>query len=76
MRLREAEHRNHLAMELFKLHFKVDLTHVPYKGTAGAVTDLLGGEVQVMFLPVHVALSHVQAGSSACLPPAAPIDRP
>jgi tripartite-type tricarboxylate transporter receptor subunit TctC len=53
---------HHLAMELFKLHFKVDLTHVPYKGTAGAVTDLLGGEVQVMFLPVHVALSHVQAG--------------
>ena len=53
---------HHLAMELFKLHFKVDLTHVPYKGTAGAVTDLLGGQVQVMFLPVHVALSQVQAG--------------
>jgi tripartite-type tricarboxylate transporter receptor subunit TctC len=53
---------HHLAMELFKLHFKVDLTHVPYKGTAGAVTDLLGGQVQVMFLPVHVALGHVQAG--------------
>jgi tripartite-type tricarboxylate transporter receptor subunit TctC len=53
---------HHLAMELFKLHFKVDLTHVPYKGTAGAVQDLLGGRVQVMFLPVHVALAHVQAG--------------
>ena len=53
---------HHLAMELFKLHFKVDLTHIPYKGTAGAVTDLLGGQVQVMFLPVHVALGHVQAG--------------
>jgi len=53
---------HHLAMELFKLHFKVDLTHVPYKGTAGAVTDLLGGQVQVMFLPVHVALPQVQAG--------------
>jgi tripartite-type tricarboxylate transporter receptor subunit TctC len=53
---------HHLAMELFKAHFKVELTHVPYKGTAGAVTDLLGGQVQVMFLPVHVALSHVQAG--------------
>jgi tripartite-type tricarboxylate transporter receptor subunit TctC len=49
-------------MELFKLHFNVDLTHVPYKGTAGAVTDLLAGQVQVMFLPVHVALAHVQAG--------------
>ena len=53
---------HHLAMELFKAHFKVELTHVPYKGTAGAVTDLLGGQVQVMFLPVHVALSHAQAG--------------
>jgi tripartite-type tricarboxylate transporter receptor subunit TctC len=53
---------HHLAMELFKLHFKVDVTHVPYKGTAGAVTDLLSGQVQVMFLPVHVALPQVQAG--------------
>jgi tripartite-type tricarboxylate transporter receptor subunit TctC len=53
---------HHLAMEFFKLHFGVDLVHVPYKGTAGAVTDILGGQVQVMFLPVHVALTHVQAG--------------
>jgi tripartite-type tricarboxylate transporter receptor subunit TctC len=49
-------------MELFKLRFDVDLTHIPYKGTAGAVTDLLGGQVQVMFLPVHVALPQVQSG--------------
>jgi len=53
---------HHLAMELFKQHFSVDLTHVPYKGSAGAVTDLVGGQVQVMFLPVHVALPQVQAG--------------
>jgi tripartite-type tricarboxylate transporter receptor subunit TctC len=53
---------HHLAGELFKLHFGVNMTHVPYKGTAGAVTDLLGGQVQVMFLPVHVALPQVQAG--------------
>ena len=53
---------HHLAAELFKLHFGVDLTHVPYKGSAGAVTDLLGGQVQVMFLPVHVALPYVQGG--------------
>ena len=53
---------HHLAMELFKLHFGVDLTHVPYKGTAGAVTDLLGGQVQAMFLPVHVVLPNVQGG--------------
>jgi tripartite-type tricarboxylate transporter receptor subunit TctC len=53
---------HHLAMELLKLHFGVQLVHVPYKGTAGAVTDLLGGQVQLMFLPVHVALPQVQAG--------------
>jgi tripartite-type tricarboxylate transporter receptor subunit TctC len=53
---------HHLAMELFKLNFGIDVTHVPYKGTAGAVTDLLGGQVQAMFLPVHVALPHAQAG--------------
>lgn len=53
---------HHLAMELFKRHFAVDLTHVPYNGTAGAVTDLVGGQVQVMFLPLHVALPLVQSG--------------
>src|SRR5258706_3845128 len=53
---------HHLAMELLKTHFGVQLVHVPYKGTAGAVTDLLGGQVQLMFLPVHVALPQVQAG--------------
>ena len=53
---------HHLAMELLKSHFGVQLVHVPYKGTAGAVTDLLGGQIQLMFLPVHVALAQVQAG--------------
>jgi tripartite-type tricarboxylate transporter receptor subunit TctC len=53
---------HHLAMELLKLHFGLQLVHVPYKGTAGAVTDLLGGQIQLMFLPVHVALPQVQAG--------------
>jgi tripartite-type tricarboxylate transporter receptor subunit TctC len=53
---------HHLAMELLKSHFGIQLVHVPYKGTAGAVTDLLGGQVQLMFLPVHVALAQVQAG--------------
>ena len=53
---------HHLAMELFKQHFGVDIVHVPYKGTAGAVTDLLAGQVQMMFLPVHVALPQVQGG--------------
>ena len=39
-----------------------EMLHVPYKGTAGAVTDLLGGRIDYMFLPVHVALQHIQAG--------------
>lgn len=53
---------HHLAMELLKLHFGVNLVHVPYKGTAGTVADLLGGQIQLMFLPVHVALPQVKAG--------------
>ena len=53
---------HHLAMELLKLHFGIQLVHVPYKGTAGAVSDILGGQIQLMFLPVHVALPQVQAG--------------
>jgi tripartite-type tricarboxylate transporter receptor subunit TctC len=58
---------HHLAMELLKLHFGIQLVHVPYKGTAGAVADLLGGQIQLMFLPVHVALSQVQAGKLVML---------
>ena len=50
----------HLAGELFKQVMKVNLTHVPYKGSAGAVTDLLGGQVPVMFLPLHTALPHAR----------------
>ncbi len=53
---------HHIAMELFKLQTGTDLFHVPHKGTAGAVTDLLGGQVQAMFLPIHVALPHVRGG--------------
>ncbi|MCX7139737.1 MAG: tripartite tricarboxylate transporter substrate binding protein [Proteobacteria bacterium] len=53
---------HHLAMELFKLNFGIDIAHVPYKGTAGAVTDILGGQLQAMFLPVHVALPHARSG--------------
>jgi tripartite-type tricarboxylate transporter receptor subunit TctC len=58
---------HHLAMELLKLHFGVNLVHVPYKGTAGTVTDLLGGQIQLMFLPVHVALPQVKAGKLVML---------
>ena len=54
---------HHLAMELVKSQAKIDLTHVPYRGTAPAVTDLLGGTIDAMFLPIHVALPHVKAGT-------------
>jgi len=52
----------HLAMELLKQRLKLDLLHVPYKGAAGALVDLLGGQVQLMVLPVHTALPHAKAG--------------
>ena len=53
---------HHLAMELFKSKTGIDVVHVPYKGSAGAVADLVGGQINVMFLPVHVALPFVDSG--------------
>ena len=53
---------HHLAMELLKAQNKLFITHIPYRGTAPAVTDLLGGQVDLMFLPIHVALQQVKAG--------------
>jgi tripartite-type tricarboxylate transporter receptor subunit TctC len=58
---------HHLAMELFKSTTGVFLTHIPYRGTGPAVTDLLGGQVETMFLPIHVALPHVKAGKLVAL---------
>jgi tripartite-type tricarboxylate transporter receptor subunit TctC len=53
---------HHLAMALLLQSTGTEMLHVPYKGTAGAVTDLLGGRIDYMFLPVHVALQQIQAG--------------
>jgi len=50
----------HLAAELFKLRAGVDIAHVPYRGAAPAVTALLAGEVDLVFLDVPVLLPHVQ----------------
>jgi len=58
---------HHLAMELFKARSGANLTHIPFSGTGPAVTQLLGGEVPVMFLPVHVAISQVKAGKLEAL---------
>lgn len=53
---------HHMAMELFKLESKTFMLHVPYRGSAGYTQDLLGGEIMVGFLPVHVAQGFVKSG--------------
>ena len=53
----------HLAGELFKLTAKIDIVHVPYRGAAPAVNDLLGQQVQMTFLDLPVILPHIKAGS-------------
>ena len=58
---------SHLSGELFKALAGVDMLHVPYKGTGQAVTDLLGGQIEVMFAPTPVVLQHVQAGKLRAL---------
>ena len=52
----------HLAGELLKLMAKVDLAHIAYKGTAPALADLMGGQVQAMLAPVPTVLSLVKSG--------------
>lgn len=52
----------HLAGELLKAEAGVDMVHVPYKGAAPAVTDLLGNQVQLVVLDVPVVLPHIRAG--------------
>jgi tripartite-type tricarboxylate transporter receptor subunit TctC len=53
---------NHLSFELFKTMTGVAVTHIPYKGSAPAVTDLIAGQVQVMFDNTPNVLPHVKAG--------------
>jgi tripartite-type tricarboxylate transporter receptor subunit TctC len=53
---------HHLAMELLKSHYGLDVLHVPYKGIQGALTDLAGGQVQMMFASVHSLRPLVDAG--------------
>ncbi|MDO9148048.1 MAG: tripartite tricarboxylate transporter substrate binding protein [Hydrogenophaga sp.] len=53
---------HHMAMELFKARTGLFMLHVPYRGTAGYTQDLLGGEIMVGFLPVHIAQGLVKAG--------------
>ncbi len=57
----------HLSGELFKSMTGIDMTHIPYKGAAPALTDMLGGRVQVIFDNLPSAIQHIKAGSLRAL---------
>jgi tripartite-type tricarboxylate transporter receptor subunit TctC len=58
---------SHLSAELFKSMAGVDLLHVPYKGTGQALTDLLAGQVDLLFAPSQTVIQHVRAGKLKAL---------
>ncbi|HSQ04449.1 MAG TPA: tripartite tricarboxylate transporter substrate binding protein [Burkholderiales bacterium] len=57
----------HLTTELFRTAVGVELTHVPYKGVAPAMTDLLGGQIDLMFPGITPAVPHVKSGKLKAL---------
>jgi tripartite-type tricarboxylate transporter receptor subunit TctC len=57
----------HLSGELFKIMTGIDLTHIPYRGSAPALTDMISGTVQVMFDNMPSSLPHIQAGKLRAL---------
>src|SRR5215468_1101753 len=57
----------HVAGELFKMMASVNMVHVPYRGVAPAMTDLIGGQVQVMFVVPVATIEHVKAGKLRAL---------
>lgn len=67
---------HHMAMELFKAQTQLFMLHVPYRGTAGYTTDLLSGEVNVGFLPVHIAQNFVNSGKLIALAVGSPKRHP
>ena len=52
----------HVGVEVIKARLGLDILHVPYKGAGGATADLLGGQTQMMLLPIHTALPFVRGG--------------
>jgi tripartite-type tricarboxylate transporter receptor subunit TctC len=58
---------SHVAAELFKFMTGVDIVHVPYRGPAQALTDLIGGRVQVMFDVLTSSIAHIRAGEVRAL---------
>jgi tripartite-type tricarboxylate transporter receptor subunit TctC len=57
----------HMSLELFKYMTGTDILHIPYKGSAPAVTDLIGGQVNLMFDNIPSALPHIKAGKLVAL---------
>ena len=57
----------HVSGELFKMMTGVNMVHVPYRGAAPAITDLLAGQVQVMFDPIVSSIEHIKAGKLRAL---------
>ncbi len=57
----------HMAGELFKIMAGVDMIHVPYRGAAGAMTDLIGGQVQLMFDTSAASIPHIRGGKVRAL---------
>ncbi|APW37998.1 ABC transporter substrate-binding protein [Rhodoferax koreense] len=62
----------HIATEYFKLQTGTQMQHVPYKGTAPAVTDLVGGQIQLMFTGVPAVMAQVKAGQLRALAVSSP----
>src|SRR5471032_3220048 len=58
---------HHLSMALVEAMTGIEMLHVPYRGTAGAVQDLLGGQIGYMFLPVHVSAQYIRSGKLKAL---------
>jgi tripartite-type tricarboxylate transporter receptor subunit TctC len=58
---------SHLSAELFKSMAKIDILHVPYKGTGQAVTDLLAGQIDLLFAPSQAVIASVRAGKLKAL---------
>ena len=67
---------HHLSGELFKRMAGVDMTHVPYKGNAPAITDVIGGQVNVMFDNISNSLPHIKAGKLRALAVTGPVRSP
>jgi tripartite-type tricarboxylate transporter receptor subunit TctC len=61
-----------LATEYFKLQTGVSMVHIPYKGTAPAVTDLIGGQIQVLFTGAPAVIGHIKSGQLRALAVSSP----